>query len=1083
MEGTTTAGPDEPLREVRLGLVFNGGVSLAVWMGGVTQEIDAARRAAAQPESTTGLYRALQHTMRQSVRVDVVSGASAGGINGALLAAAIATRQPVPSLRDTWIGLGDVSTLMRPPSQSDPPSWLKGNEVVLGAVRRKLEELLSAGPVEAADIDDPIYLYVTATNLRGRENTYRDSTGRPFSEQDSRHVFAFELLPKDHMSSRPPVGDTDTDADWPARAAGATSFTHEFVAQRLSDAARASSSFPGAFEAAGPLGPKHDWFIDGGVLDNQPFVPLLDRVAILPAAGRPVKRVVGYVVPYVNEPNAAATAPEKPAEVPSAMDTITGTASAMGSLSKLLSLDRLTADDETQRAEEAQRAHVHRLMVGDRPVLTTEGLACAAKALFGAYRRTRGQAGGETFARWRAASFVPGDGALGQDPAIAVGAIAAPALDYKPIDPDKASSWIPVDCSWNRSDRHWRWGLSPAERVATAALLMLRKMLEEDPQDDKLNDARSLASTLVWDIRALAQQLGEQFRRSKGNDATRAQSAYDALRGPGDENGRRWLQSRFVGLDTAIASACKGKSPRPQSVATLLHAEVVRNALRIDRARPPFPFDFVFMSAGVGSAEGINSALGHPFTSPDQKLTGMKLGHFGAFVKRSWRANDWLWGRMDGAVHVLRATIDPEYLAKVLKRGWSLSDDLEGFAFGQSADDEARGPLLQHWRDNIRRLEPPLEGSTRKEKFKDMLKRASANDRPALDLCHATLAAPLQLQILREELEVVAAAAEDDVKAGTSETVSGAVWAREVRAAKDRVADGCLSDEQLVRLFTKMKIGSEKLGDELLSKTGLDVTAQTAAVVTAILSGARGGLPTAIRGGLKGLRAATLSLSYAVRLLVRHPLAGAAAIALLAQLTYFAADSDAKRLGTLLPTLVMLCVVLLCVLLVVATNALEKPRIAMQFVAALAAAVVAPLAFGIALAFDFPHGARDLVVDTVTRWPTNVVAGLAIVAGVLGLVASCIFGSDESGTALRRARRVVNWERVVVLLAALVVAGGVLADRYRCEGDSTCNGWDWKAVADERGGIILGVGFLAVLLVAALVVELAAAARNKGNAS
>ena len=42
-------------------------------------------------------------------------------------------------------------------------------------------------------------------------------------------------------------------------------------------------------------------------------------------------------------------------------------------------------------------------------------------------------------------------------------------------------------------------------------------------------------------------------------------------------------------------------------------------------------------------------------TSPDprtlatEKLTGLQLHHFGAFCKASWRANDWMWGRLDGA--------------------------------------------------------------------------------------------------------------------------------------------------------------------------------------------------------------------------------------------------------------------------------------------------------------------------------------------------------------------------------------------------------------------------------------------------
>ena len=35
------------------------------------------------------------------------------------------------------------------------------------------------------------------------------------------------------------------------------------------------------------------------------------------------------------------------------------------------------------------------------------------------------------------------------------------------------------------------------------------------------------------------------------------------------------------------------------------------------------------------------------------KLHGVSLGHFGAFFKRSWRENDYLWGRLDGAERLL----------------------------------------------------------------------------------------------------------------------------------------------------------------------------------------------------------------------------------------------------------------------------------------------------------------------------------------------------------------------------------------------------------------------------------------------
>jgi len=880
VEAAKTDDPTPPLREVRLGLVFNGGISLAVWMGGVTHEIDAARRAADTTATgmTTTLYRELlcEH-LQQTVRVDVISGASAGGINGSLLAAAIAAGKPVPDLRETWLVLGDLATLMRSPAQSDPPSWLQGDEIVLAAVQRELELLIGASSIAPADVEAPIYLYVSATNLRGRENVYRDATGRQFTETDSRHMFAFELLPEQLLQSRRHLDRPDR---WPERSARPTSFAHPAAAQRLAGAARASSSFPGAFEAAGPFGPQRDWFIDGGVLDNQPFVPLLDRIAILPAEGGPVKRVVGYVVPSLSVARPAADADWRP----SAMSTLTATVKAMSGLSKLISLDRLVGDGERQRAEDAQRRLVHELMIGRDADLSREGLESAAGELFEAYRHARALAGGETFARWLAPAFVAGDGRLGQNPTIAVDDMTSPEVGVEAIDPADAGLWIPARCGWSRHDPQWCWGLSPAERVATMALLIVRELLEEDPQDAMLRLARKLASQLVWDLRALAQQLSERFPRDDTLKlADRAQRAYGALEGPGDLDGLRWLQRRFVHLDFRMDKARSNGHGLP-TIATLLHVEVVRNALRIDRQGPPFPFDFVAMSSAVRENGQPNSALGHPSITPDDKLAGMKLGHFGAFVKRSWRANDWLWGRVDGVVHVLRATVDEQLLAQHRDR----VADLAGFAF---AGGDVLGEL---WKRNVELVKDLAPEGDAGRQFAAVFERALGGDVTALEVIRAALAAPIQLQILRDELEDVAAAAEADVEKGASRAVAGATWARDLRAEQRRAGKSPLGDEQLVALFGQMRIGEETIGGELLSASGLDVVARTGAVTTAILSGGRGGLPAVVRGGLRGLRAATLALSYGVRLVVRKPAVGLVALLVLAQLTYFAVTPTAR---------------------------------------------------------------------------------------------------------------------------------------------------------------------------------------------
>jgi hypothetical protein len=61
----TTVAPDDPhalFRELRLALVINGGVSLAIWMGGVIKEVDRFRCALRRQNRTAcdgPLYRSL----------------------------------------------------------------------------------------------------------------------------------------------------------------------------------------------------------------------------------------------------------------------------------------------------------------------------------------------------------------------------------------------------------------------------------------------------------------------------------------------------------------------------------------------------------------------------------------------------------------------------------------------------------------------------------------------------------------------------------------------------------------------------------------------------------------------------------------------------------------------------------------------------------------------------------------------------------------------------------------------------------------------------------------------------------------
>ena len=195
-------------REVRLALVLNGGVSLAIWIGGVVSEIDGLRRASNEAhfptvESTGRLYRRLLGILEQRVVVDVIAGASAGGINGIVLSAAIFAGRPVPNLRETWIGLGDFRTLLRSPSEPNPPSLLKGDEVVLAKLQSVLGELLEGADGTRCQ-QRRLYLFVTATDLYGYVRTFHDSTERAFDELDYRRIFSFEY-------ARPGADDMEGD--------------------------------------------------------------------------------------------------------------------------------------------------------------------------------------------------------------------------------------------------------------------------------------------------------------------------------------------------------------------------------------------------------------------------------------------------------------------------------------------------------------------------------------------------------------------------------------------------------------------------------------------------------------------------------------------------------------------------------------------------------------------------------------------------------------------------------------------------------------------------------------------------------
>ncbi len=369
-------------KELRLGLVCFGGASLAIYMNGISSEIlklvrasrayhsvtDKTERAGSRFEDvapdrpyitdTEALYfellQAISHKIDLRVIVDVVSGASAGGINGIFLARALAHDLDFDPLRTMWLNLGDIEELMEEQTLADrwskaylyPFLWMLGrrafrDEVPDPETRRKLFRFLRSRwfkpPFSGTHMltwmlnacenmgqaDDKhtlmpsghkLDLFVSLTNFYGQPRRLRLHDPREVLEHQHGVTLNFSYR---HAASGAMQSEF-ADGNIPG----------------LGFAARATSSFPGAFpplrlmDLEDRIGARRQpWpmrdsflrknfphmsadmdtlrsmsFIDGGVTNNKPFGAAMGAIYERPAH-REVDRRIIYVDPMPDNPD------------------------------------------------------------------------------------------------------------------------------------------------------------------------------------------------------------------------------------------------------------------------------------------------------------------------------------------------------------------------------------------------------------------------------------------------------------------------------------------------------------------------------------------------------------------------------------------------------------------------------------------------------------------------------------------------------------------------------------------------------------------------------------------------------------
>ncbi|QAU35732.1 patatin-like protein [Janthinobacterium sp. 17J80-10] len=368
-------------KELRLAIVFFGGVSLAVYQHGINREILNLVRASGfyhrtlegggsasaafhdsypdEPSRSTGsvylqfLEKIGQH-LSLRVIVDVISGASAGGMNGIALARALAHDLSLAPLTDMWLNDADMLKLLAPEAKAKLwNKWifwpfvrpmltrLHREGLIAGKIDEEMAERVSVflrsrwfkPPLDGrrlatlvldglSAMEKPggqrnsllppgtrLDLQVTATDYGGLDRPIFIHDPPVIKEREHRHIMRFRL---EHDRAGHLQSDFDLDN-----------------VPSLAFAARASASYPGAFPPA-QLGEMDDllasrhqpWpararfvannfsgyreqgmhpedavLLDGSILDNKPIMATLEAIRTH-SAYREVDRRLVYIDPH-----------------------------------------------------------------------------------------------------------------------------------------------------------------------------------------------------------------------------------------------------------------------------------------------------------------------------------------------------------------------------------------------------------------------------------------------------------------------------------------------------------------------------------------------------------------------------------------------------------------------------------------------------------------------------------------------------------------------------------------------------------------------------------------------------------------
>ncbi|MCF8216381.1 MAG: patatin-like protein [Chlorobium sp.] len=362
--------------EIRFAVVMYGGVSLAIYMNGIAQELLRMVRATAtqgQDNSPLVPYRELDRVeavyrkiayrlagskneqellesnapLEKKFTIDVISGTSAGGINGIFLAKALAMGLKIDELKNLWIAEGDASLLINDKNSTkktglklrkEPRSLFNSQRMYLKLLEafEKMEQKKTDDSTGKPYVDE-LDLFVTATDILGLTLPVKlaDST---VYERKHQTVFRFSCSRSGSTSWNDFVTDNNPMLAFAARSTSSFPFAFEpvmlsdidevlrkkrYKEEYFSDGTRWKRFFKNYPEKSpsGTVGYRSRSFGDGGYLDNKPFSYAIETISAR-HSDYPVQRKLLYIEPTPEHPESAPEKEDRPNAFENTIDAL-----------------------------------------------------------------------------------------------------------------------------------------------------------------------------------------------------------------------------------------------------------------------------------------------------------------------------------------------------------------------------------------------------------------------------------------------------------------------------------------------------------------------------------------------------------------------------------------------------------------------------------------------------------------------------------------------------------------------------------------------------------------------------------------